>query len=156
MDTQREPQPRCGHAAVTVGSKLYMWGGYAGSKPKGELATAVEVFNIGMEVWEQVPTHGTPPPGLSHTAYTVVGTSLYIFGGTDGSHHNTLYKLDLCTLKWESISHSSRSPSWMVGSRMVSYGDNQLVLFTDRLHIFNLDKREHKLVEFLTMLSPWV
>lgn len=155
MDTQREPQPRCGHAAVTVDNKLHLWGGYAGSNKKSQqLVKTVEVFDISTEMWEQVRTHGTPPPGLSNAAYTVVGTYLYSFGGTDGSRHNTLHKLDLYTLKWEAISHTSRSPHEMVGSGMVSYGDNQLVLFaglkesdhgslTNGVHIFNLDKREH-------------
>ena len=62
-----------------------MWGGWAGSKEKSrEVAHKIEMFDISKELWEQKPTHGTPPPGLWNTAYTVVGSSLFVFGGYDG------------------------------------------------------------------------
>ena len=150
--TSYEPLPRSRHAAVAVGSKLHMWGGDSGSMEKSrELSQHVEVFDIATELWEQKLTHGTPPPGLRGTAYTVVGTHLYNFGGWDGiSHHNSLHKLDLCTLQWDEVKdlNSSSVPQRKTGSRMVSYGDNQLVIFagwtgnqwTNKLHLFNLDK----------------
>ena len=157
MDAQKlhsgyEPLPRSGHAAVTVGSKLCLIGGYAGSNEKSlQLVTTVEVFDISTEMWEKVPTHGTPPPGLWNSAYTVVGTSLYSFGGTDFCH-NDLHKLDLSTFNWELVkaSNSSSGPQKKRGSGMVSYRDNQLVIFagntdsglTDELHVFNLEKSE--------------
>ena len=67
--------------------------------------------------------------------------------------HNTLFKLDLLTFQWEQVqvSNPSRGPQRKAGCRMVSYGDNQLVVFagytgsahTDELHIFDLDKGEY-------------
>lgn len=151
-----EPLPRDNHAAVAVGSKLHVWGGWAGWKEKSqELSTTIEVFDITTELWEQIPTHGTQPPGLWNTAYTVVGMSLYIFGGWDGvSCHNSLYKLDLHIFQWEKvkITDPSTGPQRKFGSGMVSYRDNKLVIFagftdsgtTDELHVFNLDNGEYE------------
>ena len=155
--TSYEPLPRFGHAAVAVDNKLHMWGGLRGSKEKSrEEADEIEVFDISKELWEQKPTNGTPPPGLCNTAYTVVGSSLFVFGGFDGeSGHNTLFKLDLHNFHWEQVqvSNPSSGPQRKQGCGMVSYGDNQLVVFagytgsawTDELHVFSLDKGEYSL-----------
>ena len=152
--TSYEPLPRRSHAAVAVDNKLHMWGGWAGSKKKSrEVADKIEMFDISKEQWEQKPTHGTPPPGLCNTAYTVVGSCLFMFGGDDGvSRHNTLFKLDLRNFQWEKVqvSNPSSGPQTKAGCRMVSYGDNQLVIFagytdsarTGELHVFDLDKGE--------------
>ena len=145
------------HAAVAVNNKLHMWGGWTGSAKKSrEVAQKLEVFDISTEKWKQKPTHGTPPPGLCDTAYAVVGSCLFVFGGYDGgSYHNSLFKLDLCTYQWEKVhvSNPSSGPQEKRGCRMVSYGDNQLVVFagrtdsgrTDELHVFRLNKGEYSL-----------
>ena len=155
--TGYEPLPRYAHAAVAVDNKLHMWGGWAGSAKKSrEVAQKLEVFEISTELWEQKPTHGTPPPGLINTAYAVVGSCLFVFGGYDGvSRHNNLFKLDLHTFQWEQVrvSNPSSGPQKKTGCGMVSYGDNQLVVFagwtgsgrTDELHIFDLNKGEYSL-----------
>ena len=135
-----EPLPRAGHAAVAVdnkphmwggwtGSELlqkHMWGGWAGSKEKSrEVAQKLEVFDISIEQWEQKPTHGTPPPGLWATAYAVVGSCLFAFGGYGGvSSHNSLFKLDLHTFQWEKmrVSTPSSAPQRKSGCGMVSFG----------------------------------
>ena len=152
--TSYEPLPRSDHAAVAVDNKLHMWGGRAESMEKSqEVAKHVEVFDISKELWEQKPTHGTPPPGLWDTAYTVVGSYLFVFGGYDGvCQHNTLFKLDLHNFQWKQVqdSNPSSGPWEKQGCRMVSYGDNQLVVFfgwmgiahTDEVHVFDLDKGE--------------
>ena len=155
--TSYEPLRRSGHAAVTVDNKLHMWGGWAGSEEKSrEVAQKLEVFDISTELWKQKPTRGTPPPGLNNTAYAVVGSCLFLFGGWDGeSRHNSFFKLDLHTYQWKKVqvSNPSRGPQRKVGSGMVSYGDNQLVVFagntgrwyTDELHVFDLNKGEYSL-----------
>ena len=104
--TGYEPLPRSSHAAVAVDNKLHMWGGWTGSKEKSrEVAQKLEVFDISTELWDQKPTRGTPPPGLSNTAYAVVGSCLFVFGGLDGdeSRYNSLFKLDLHTFQWEQV-----------------------------------------------------
>ena len=142
--TSYEPLPRRSHAAVAVDSKLHMWGGSQEVK--------LEVFDISTELWEQKPTCGTPPPGLLD-AYAVVGSCLFVFGGSGG--HNSLFKLDLHTFQWEQVrdSNPSSGPQKKAACGMVSYGDNQLVVFagyagrvwTDELHVFDLNKGEYSL-----------
>jgi len=145
-----EPLSRWGHVAVAVGSKLHMWQGWSFRKDIKELASTVEQFDITTEHWEQKSVYSTPPPGLYNTANAVVGTSLYSFGGYDGKHFsNSLHKLDLHTLQWSDLVPSS-GPQKKVGSRMVFYGANQLIIFagkgdsgcTNEVHIFNLEKGE--------------
>ena len=150
--TSFEPLPRRDHAAVAVDNKLHMWGGWTGSKEKSrEVAQKLEVFDISTEHWEQKLNHGTPPPGLWTTAYAVVGSCLFVFGGWGGvSRHNSLFKLDLRSFQWEQVrvSNPSRGPQKKTGCGMVSCGDNQLVVFagftgsayTDELHVFDLNK----------------
>ena len=159
--TSYEPLPRHSHVAVAVDNKLHMWGGSARSKEKSrEEADKIEMFDISKELWEQKPTRGTPPPALCNTAYTVVGSCLYVFGGYDSvSCHNTIFKLDLHNFQWEQVQvlNPSSGPQKKYGCRMVSNGDNQLVIFagytgsawtdayTDELHVFDLDKGEYSL-----------
>ena len=156
--TGYEPLPRRSHVAVAVDNKLHMWGGskrWAWEKSQ-KLVQKLEVFDISTELWEQKPTHGTLPPGLWDTAYAVVGSCLFVFGGYGGgSHHNSLFKLDLHTYQWEQVrvSNPSSGPQRKSGCGMVSYGDNQLVVFagytgsryTDELHVFDLNKGEYSL-----------
>ena len=48
----REPLPRRDHAAVGIGSKLYVWGGYGGSSKIK--TTALEIFDVTCATdWEQ-------------------------------------------------------------------------------------------------------
>ena len=151
--TSYEPLPRSGHAAVVVDNKLHMWGGWTGSEEKSQdLRQQIDILT---EQWEQKATHGNPP-GLYLMAYTVVGSFLFVVGGWDGeSRYNRVFNLDLHTCQWEEVqvSNPSRGPQRKTGCGMVSYGDNQLVVFagytdsgyTDELHVFDLNKGEYSL-----------
>jgi len=165
LHSSYEPQPRCEHVAVSVGRNLHVWGGNAGSNEKSQdLATTVEVFDVSTNLWKRNPTNGKPSPGLFGTAYTVVGTTLYVFGGRDknGALQNSLYKLDLFSFQWEEIkpTNPSRGPQKKHGSGMLPCGDNQLVIFagctdsgyTDELHIFDLTKGYFLLLDYHYMM----
>ena len=136
--TSYEPLPRYGHAAAAVNNKLHMWGGWAGSEEESQMvAQKLEVFDISTELSEQKLTHGTPPPGVWYTAYAVVGSCLFVFGGLDhgGSRHNSLYKLNLRSFQWEQvqISNPSSGPQRKSGCGMVSYGDTSFCTLHDCL-----------------------
>ena len=150
-----EPLSRWGHAAVAAGSKLHVWRGWTGSARKLKaVASTVEQFDVTTEQWKQKSIYNTPPPGLCNTANTVVGTSLYSFGGYDGRNpSNSLHQLDLHTLEWKDVvvQNPSSGPQKKFGCRMVSYRDNQLIIFagsmedprcTNEVHVFNLNKGE--------------
>jgi len=85
-----EPIGRFGHAAVAVGTKVHIWRGVGPKRNVQEVASTVEVFDVTTELWEQNSIRRTPPPGLSNTAYTVVGGSLLdisTFGRPASSNH---------------------------------------------------------------------
>lgn len=78
---------------------------------------------------------------------------MFVFGGYNGeSRYNSLYKLNLQTLKWEQVRvlNPSDGPQRKSGCRMVSFEENKLVLFagdtgngrTNELHIFKLETGE--------------
>ena len=148
-----EPLSRFGHTAVALGSKLCVWRGVGPNKNLEEIASTVEEFDVPTELWEQKSIHGTPPPGLANSASTVLGISLYSFGGFDGKFaSSTFHQIDLHTLQWKDlmVQNPSSGPQGKIGSRMVSFGDNQLIIFagkgvsgcTNELHIFNIDRGE--------------
>lgn len=130
-----EPLPRWGHAIVSVGDRVYMWGGRTEGfsvSTRKSLASCVEVFDLNTELWEKKTTSGTPPLGLYNNAHALIGSSLYVYGGYDGQKsYNTLYKLDLSTLQWTEVKYSSgsKTPMKMSGCGMVAYGTQKLVLF---------------------------
>lgn len=54
------------------------------------------------------------PPGMSGSAAVVIDSALYLFGGYDCTGEgctNRLFKLDLNTFIWESLSPSGTPPS---------------------------------------------
>ena len=95
-----EPQPRWGHLAVTLGSKVYVWGGKGSTT---EDRRFLRVFEMHTKKWLRRRTKGTLPHGYIACAYTLIGSVLYVFGGTDGpSYYNDIYRIELDkTLKWE-------------------------------------------------------
>ena len=50
------------------------------------------------ELWEQKPVHGTPPTGLWDTAYTVVGSCYFVFGGYEDESCPTAFSSLTITL----------------------------------------------------------
>ena len=65
----RQPLPRDRHAAVGIGSKLYVWGGYGGSSKIK--TTAVEVFDVTSLNWKQEALRDCDmPDGLQGMAVT--------------------------------------------------------------------------------------
>ena len=130
--------------AVTLGSKVYVWGG-EGSTPEDR--TFLRVFDMHAKKWLKRRTRGTPPQGYVACAYTLVGSVLYVFGGSDGhSYYNDIYQIELDkTMKWKKckvhtpdqgqyqdeeqnqVPMKKRSAGMI--ARMTKEGSNELVLF---------------------------
>ena len=150
-----EPPPRYFHAAVSIGNKLHLWGGYAGSiEGTKELADVVELFDILTEIWEKKTSIGIPPPGLRLAAHTVIGTSLYNFGGWHGtSRYNSLHQLNTVSWEWKELvaRNPSSAPMKKSGSGMVALDEKRLLVFaghtgsdwTNELHIYNIPEGMH-------------
>lgn len=149
----RQPAARLGHAAVGVGSKLFIWAGFGGS---GDVqASTLESFNVSSLTWEQPKQlNGSLPDGLRNAAVTSDGENFYSFGGgTPSGRINTLYKINPCTLLCRELLPNSLSyvPQKQYGCRSVCF-KNKLVVYggctdqhryTPDPHVFDLDKSEY-------------
>ena len=130
-----EPTPRSSHGAAVVGRRCYLWGGrvqdFSGSGRR-KLASTVEVFDPDLEIWEEHPTTGVPPPGLYGGACTSLLDSLYWFGGWDGSaYYSSLHRLDTTTLEWRELQPQIQAdrPMRKIWCGMVSFLQDQLAVF---------------------------
>lgn len=77
-------------------------------------------------------TTGQKPPGLSGASTTVVGDTLYVFGGQEvESKHvtRTMYQLDLVQRHWTKLRTNGDLPAERYFHSMCALGDTKLVLF---------------------------
>ena len=159
MMATREPLPRAWHAAVGIGSKLHVWGGY--NSDSAIQAKELESFDILSVTWQDPQVlHGVNmPDGLRAMAVTSDGETSYSFGGATGSaspftYYNDLFQVTPSqhfyhNLQPTSSSESDTAPQKKADSRAVQYGD-KLVLHggntsqkcTNELHVFDLKKSE--------------
>ena len=155
----RQPLPRNKHAAVGIGSKLYVWGGYGGSSEIK--STALEIFDVASLKWEeQKALHGCDiPNGLEDMAVTSNGETAYCCCGRTGSYlnynyYNTVFEIAPSQHLCKKLQPTSFSlmPEKISGSRVVRFHD-KLILFggftgqrrTNELHVFDLKKSECEL-----------
>ena len=154
----RQPLPRASHAAVGIGSKLYVWGGYGGSSKIK--TTALETFDVTSVQWEQsqLLNGSSVPDGLCDMAVTSDGETAYCCCGWTSSYpstyYNTVFEITPSQHLCKELQPTSPSlmPEKTSGSRVVRFHD-KLVLFggctghrwTNELHIFDLKKSECKL-----------
>lgn len=148
----RQPQSRYLHAAVGVGQRLYVWGGKSISSMQ---TTTIESFDVSLEMWEKPQQLQDPllPDGLYGMAVVSSGKNAYSFAGRtrSRSYFNTLYQIDLATLKCRELvqASSSQAPKKTCGSAMVHFKDMLVVHggYTgeervDELHVFDLRTSE--------------
>ena len=155
----RQPLPRRDHAAVGIGSKLYVWGGWNSSNKIK--TTALETFDVTSVQWEQsqLLNGSSVPDGLRGMAVTSDGKTAYCCCGRTGSHpnytyYNTVFEITPSQHLYKELQPTSPSlmPEKTSGSRVVRFQD-KLILFggstgrrwTNELHIFDLKKSECEL-----------
>ena len=155
----RQPLPRTRHAAVGIGSNLYVWGGYdSGSDIRTK---ELENFDVLSLTWKepQVLQGVDMPDGLCAMAVTSDGETSYSFGGMTGSYpykfYNDLFQVipsqHLCD-KLQPTSPSNTAPQKKAGGRAVQY-QGKLVLHggwtgqerTNELHVFDIKESECEL-----------
>jgi len=92
------PAAREAHAAVEVGSRIYVIGGCV---QEIRCYNDVHIFDTDDYSWSQVPITGdAPEPRGGHSA-TLVGTDIFVFGGSNSdTTFGDVYKLDLVNLHW--------------------------------------------------------
>ncbi|XP_019851620.1 PREDICTED: kelch domain-containing protein 3-like [Amphimedon queenslandica] len=109
-----QPVKRSGHSTVRVGDYLYMWGGDQPGLPtvhnneeKKSMCSVMEVCDLRTGRWEQKPTTGNPPLGVSGYAAAAIGRNIFYFGGYCNHYdcrHNSLYSFNVDTFNWKELS----------------------------------------------------
>ena len=155
----RQPLPRFGHAAVGIGSKLYVWGGHI--RDSTFRTSTLEIFDVPSVMWEEAQVlHGSDiPDGLYLMAVAADGETSYSLGGGTGSshpytYHNNLFQITpsqhLCQeLQPTSLSHTTLLPDKIGGNTMVQFNDKLVVCGgingnrpTSELYVFDLRTSE--------------
>jgi hypothetical protein len=115
------------HTAVWTGSKMIVWGGYDG----GRLNTGGQYdpgSGPGTDSWTPTTMAGAPSPRNDHTALWT-GSRMVIWGGFDGTYHNTGGQYDPTGNSWAATATTPGVPSgrydhtavW-TGSKMIVWG----------------------------------
>ena len=91
-----------------------MWGGdqrglpeVYDSEEKKSMCSVMEVYHLATGRWEQKPTTGTPPLGVSGYASAAIGNKIFYYCGNcnHGScYHNSLHSFNVDTFHWEELS----------------------------------------------------
>jgi N-acetylneuraminic acid mutarotase len=132
--TRGVPPKFARHTAVTIGDKVYLFGGFDGVSKHFHLS----VFDTKSAEWASLKPAGNSPPSRTNHSAVAVGSKMYIFGGmykdtSAGSDKliflNDMYMLETAgTPRWERIQQRGQAPTPRCGHRMVAFG-HMLVLF---------------------------
>lgn len=122
------------HTAVTIGDKVYLFGGFDGVSKHFHLS----IFDSKTTEWTNPKAAGIQPPSRTNHSAVVIGSRMYMFGGMykDASQGNDrlIFLNDMFTLetegqlRWERIQQRGKIPSARCGHRMAVFG-HLLVLF---------------------------
>eukprot|EP00210_Caulerpa_lentillifera_P002561 g2456.t1 len=135
------PSPRSG-ASISItedGRKLYLFGGFDGSRSLNDLYT----FDIEKQIWNSISTLNACPQGRHSHVSSLIGHFMMIAGGTgqcnDGDGGKPLgdvHILDLISLRWEVLDDGSWISNfpWMKpgGSYMAMNGSRLMIVKPDR------------------------
>lgn len=122
--------PRSDHSMVSIGTDIYIFGGWDGTTYYGQLYKYDTLTNV----FSGVPGYGLARSG--HSA-AVVGTNMYIFGGWDGTrYYNDLAVFDSISVTWSSA-NQNRSINNRKDMVMDSVGSEIFIVGGEGDHISN-------------------
>ena len=126
-ESQSEPDPslRSSSYSAAIDGEFYVWGG------KSVATTSVQVYDFCLEVWKEVLTHGSPPPGLGAGASAHSEHYLYVYGGVmdDGTFSGCLHRLDTKISSWTQLAaHSANAPMKKLGCAMIVYEHSVIII----------------------------
>ncbi|KAF2071955.1 hypothetical protein CYY_006730 [Polysphondylium violaceum] len=108
------PTARCGHRLVSIGKKLYMFGGGAGDSWR-ERYNDIHIFDTETNVWRRIES---PQPNVVHvctfSSVFVMGSFIGVFGGQHlirGKVTKKLYFFDVISETWSKQEFSGNSPN---------------------------------------------
>mmetsp|Transcript_9225 Transcript_9225/g.22639 ORF Transcript_9225/g.22639 Transcript_9225/m.22639 type:complete len:386 (+) Transcript_9225:121-1278(+) len=119
------PEPRYGHSASLVGSRVVFFGGRGDG---GQHYRDLHALDVHAMTWYQGPSSGGAPAArMAHTS-TLFGTNLLIFGGVSGpKFFSGLHVLDLTSMAWRTQETTGPAPSARMGHAAVLMETNLLI-----------------------------
>ncbi|KAF9431434.1 Negative regulator of mitotic exit [Entomortierella beljakovae] len=125
------PPPLSGHTAVTLGQYIMYFGG---KDVKNKCSDFLYVLHTVRKEWNRPMIHGLlPAPRHSH-ASTVIGTTMFVFGGQFNSYYlNDIVSFDMKSLntptpKWTRLEPASELPPARAGHCAAAY-DGKVYIF---------------------------
>lgn len=125
----KPPPARGGQAGVLLGNLFIVFGGTY-FKDKFQYLNDLWVIDTDAMEWHKPKAAGkAPSPRYGHAA-AVVGTSVYVFGGSgpSGAIHNDLHRLDVVRWTWSLVPSTTAPPLGRFGHTLAAVGD-KLVMF---------------------------
>ncbi|KLO20739.1 galactose oxidase [Schizopora paradoxa] len=114
------PQRRSGHSSVTVGSRIYIFGG----RESQFCYNDTWCFDTEKLLWAKLKCVGSLPTPREGHAAAVVNDVMYIFGGkgADGSVYGDLVALHLTQRRWYTFENLGCAPSARWGHTIAALG----------------------------------
>ncbi|GAB2229010.1 hypothetical protein Droror1_Dr00023145 [Drosera rotundifolia] len=120
------PCPRDSHAAVTVGNRVFVYGGDCGDRYHGE----VDVLDVDSFTWIRLGVCATSPGARAGHAAVRIGFKMYVIGGVgDKRYHDDAWAFDTSSYSWSKLEICGHPPQGrfshtavVTGSDIAIYG----------------------------------
>ncbi|EGC31025.1 hypothetical protein DICPUDRAFT_99360 [Dictyostelium purpureum] len=158
-------EARWGHASVSIGKKIYLFGGQGQS-----LYSNTVVYDSTTSIWSEVNTLDKGPSGrYGHSATLVedqndpTNLKIIVFGGkTSKKYVNDLFSLDLKTMSWSTFHFSKNVPDTRAGhtctfvpgkngqdSRIILFGGNHQSKYLNSLFILEIPRLQTGTIKWI-------
>lgn len=149
------------HAAVAVGSNIYVFGGLSNEV----IYSSMTALNTETLHWSEIPVEGEWPCARHSHCMVANGSQLFMFGGHDGEKAlSDLYSFDITTQQWKIERFSGKVPSPRFSHSMFVYKDYigiiggcPFVQHCRELALLNLNHRVWRKVDIVSISENiWV
>ncbi|EOD19314.1 hypothetical protein EMIHUDRAFT_458743 [Emiliania huxleyi CCMP1516] len=107
VDGDGRPTPRDAHAAVLLGGRLYVFGGYDSKRYLADFHS----YGLDSGEWRVEAASGSPPSPRGGHAAVVHGSRLIVFGGCDGwNYFNDTLAFDVQSAEWAPVRVAGTAP----------------------------------------------
>lgn len=119
------PDPRYGHSAALVGTRIVYFGGRGTSNTHFRDLHALDAATM---TWYQGPSSGGAPAARHGHSSTLAGSRLFVFGGVCGNKYfGDLYCLDLSSMAWHQPETAGPKPAARMGHAAMLIGENLVI-----------------------------
>ncbi|CAN6920077.1 hypothetical protein Bca4012_090530 [Brassica carinata] len=141
------PVPRCSHAMAVVGKKIYSFGSELPSGQSGD--NDMLVFDYGTFKWSRSPARGDVPElSLLGSGLVAIGSTLYVFGGQDGSgmHRRDFHSFDTTRSEWTQLPTNEIGPRSFhsmaaIGKKVFVFGGVSTTGLQKTLYVYETDSK---------------